>query len=87
MTNPAEEAVISLLEEAFPDAKFSLGSRDNDGVHYSLEIYTDAFIEKSILQQHRMVFNVLRGVVGESLHALSLKTGVLRDAEHRGYFK
>ena len=74
-----EEALIEKLYEAFPDAVLSLTSRDGDGVHYTLELYTDAFEGKTRLEQHRMAYAVLGGCVGTSVHALSLKTGGLCD--------
>lgn len=79
MHDPTEEAITYLMEDAFPDACVKISSRDGDRVHYSLSVYTNAFSGKSLLQQHRMVYKILEGYIGASVHALSLKTGALHE--------
>lgn len=72
--------MISLLEEAFPDAFITLTSPDS--VHYALEIYTEAFRELSLLEQQRSVARVLKNYIGLEVHAMSMKTGVHDDREN-----
>jgi len=44
------------------------------GGHYHVLIVADAFEGRSLLEQHRMVNDVLRELFGERIHALGLKT-------------
>ena len=76
MSDPTEDAIAHLMEEAFPDARVDVSSRDGDRVHYSLSVYSQAFAGKTLLQQHRMVYKILHDYIGAHVHALSLQTGV-----------
>ncbi|MCY4414570.1 MAG: BolA/IbaG family iron-sulfur metabolism protein [Alphaproteobacteria bacterium] len=76
--DPLAEAMIHILETNFPDAEIDLSSRDNDGVHYSLVLHTNAFEGKTLLAQQRWVCELLKEYVGLSVHALSMTTGTLK---------
>jgi stress-induced morphogen len=52
-----------LIKESLPDAQVSIG----------------AFRGKTRVQQHQMVYQALRGRMGNELHALALQTGAPED--------
>ncbi len=63
------------LKTAFPDAELDFRDYKHDGVHFVLEISSSRFKGLSLVQQHRLVYDVLGDLLqsGE-LHALKLKT-------------
>jgi stress-induced morphogen len=65
------------IEASIPGAVAEVESPDD--VHFSARVVSPAFIGKSRLQQHRMVYDVFGGgELGGAIHALSLKTEVPR---------
>lgn len=65
-----------LIREALPDARISIRDLAGDGDHYAAEIESEQFRGKSRVQQHQMVYEALKGNMGEALHALALQTVV-----------
>lgn len=69
-----ESQLSGLLKEAFPDAEFSIQDLAGDGEHYALEIKSVDFRGKTRVQQHKMVYDALKGAMADELHALAIKT-------------
>ncbi|MEM7399590.1 MAG: BolA family transcriptional regulator [Pseudomonadota bacterium] len=63
-----------LILERFPDAKIEIQDLAGDGDHYSASVVSEEFRGKSRVQQHQMVYEALKGNMGDALHALALKT-------------
>jgi stress-induced morphogen len=63
-----------LIKESFPDALVSLDDLAGDGDHYAATVVSEAFRGKSRVEQHKMVYDALKGQMGGALHALALKT-------------
>ena len=66
--------IESLIKEAMPDAKVEIQDLAGDGNHYSATVISSQFLGKSKIEQHKMVYNSLKGKMGNQLHALALKT-------------
>ena len=66
--------IEKLIKEAFPDAREDIQDLAGDGNHYSATVISSQFKGKSKIQQHKMVYNSLKGKMGIELHALALKT-------------
>ena len=62
------------IKEAMPDAKVEIQDLAGDGNHYSATIISSQFAGKSKIEQHKMVYNSLKGRMGNELHALAIKT-------------
>ena len=75
MPMPAAE-LKSLIQEAFPDADIEIRALASDGDHYAASIVSARFRGKNRVQQHQMVYEALKGRMGNELHALALQTGV-----------
>lgn len=75
MPMPAAE-LKSLIQEAFPDADIEIRALAADGDHYAASIVSERFRGKNRVQQHQMVYEALKGRMGNELHALALQTGV-----------
>ena len=66
--------IESLIKEAMPDAIVEIQDLAGDGNHYSATITSPQFSGKSKIEQHKMVYNSLKGRMGNELHALAIKT-------------
>ena len=62
------------IKEAMPDAVIDIKDLAGDGNHYSATITSSQFAGKSKIEQHKMVYNSLKGKMGNELHALAIKT-------------
>ena len=69
--------IESLIKQAFPDAQVTIQDLRGGGDHYAAEVLSSAFVGKSRVQQHQMVYKALQGRMGGVLHALALQTGPL----------
>lgn len=65
-----------LIREGIPDAQVTISDLRGDGDHYAAYIVSAAFIGKSRVQQHQMVYAALQGRMGNELHALAIQTAV-----------
>jgi stress-induced morphogen len=66
--------IETLIKEALPDAKVEIQDLAGDGNHYSATVISEKFLGKNKIEQHKMVYNSLKGKMGNELHALAIKT-------------
>ena len=66
--------IESLIKAALPDATVTIRDLAGDGDHYAAEVVSAKFRGKSRVQQHKMVYDALKGNMGGALHALALQT-------------
>ena len=66
--------IENLIKEALPDATIDIQDLAGDGNHYSATITSSQFSGKTKIEQHKMVYNSLKGKMGNELHALAIKT-------------
>ena len=66
--------IENFIKEAMPDAIVEIQDLAGDGNHYSASIISSAFNGKSKIEQHKMVYDSLKGKMGNELHALAIKT-------------
>ena len=71
--------IESLIKEALPDAVVKIQDLAGDGNHYSATIISSQFSGKNKIEQHKMVYNSLKGKMGNELHALAIKTKEKND--------
>ena len=62
------------IKDALPDASIEIQDLAGDGNHYSAIVISSSFSGKSKIEQHKMVYDSLKGKMGNELHALMLKT-------------
>ena len=65
-----------MIRQALPDAQVEITDLRGDGDHYVAHVVSAAFAGKSRVEQHKMVYDALKGGMGDELHALALQTGV-----------
>ena len=75
----AAAEIEQLIREAIPDAQVTIEDLRGDGDHYAAHVVSAAFRGKTRVQQHQMVYQALRGRMGNELHALALQTSVPED--------
>ena len=66
--------IEKFIKEAMPDASIEIQDLAGDGNHYSATVTSSQFVGKSKIEQHKMVYNSLKGRMGNELHALAIKT-------------
>ena len=66
--------IENLIKEALPDAQVEIQDLAGDGNHYSATVISSEFSGKTKIQQHKMVYDSLKGKMGNELHALAIKT-------------
>lgn len=69
---PTADELRDRIAAAIPGAEVTVHS--DDDVHFSARVKAAAFAGKTRLEQHRMVMDVFGDELGNSIHALSLKT-------------
>ena len=62
------------IKEALPDAIVEIQDIAGDSNHYSATVSSSQFVGKNKIEQHKMVYNSLKGKMGNELHALAIKT-------------
>jgi len=65
------QIIKTLIETGLPDAEVRV---NGDGRHFQAHVISDAFNDKTLLQQHQMVYKTLGDKVGNEIHALSIQT-------------
>ena len=66
--------IESLIKDSLSAAKVEIEDLAGDGNHYSATITSAQFSGKTKIEQHKMVYNSLKGKMGNELHALAIKT-------------
>jgi stress-induced morphogen len=75
MPAPITAAEIeSMILTALPDARIQVHDTTGGGDHYEAIIVSPAFIGKTRVNRHRMVYGALQDAMKERIHALALIT-------------
>ena len=70
----SQKQIEELIKESIPDSHVIIEDLKGDGDHYSATVISKSFIGKNKIEQHKMVYNSLKGKMCNELHALMLKT-------------
>jgi len=71
-----KEEIVSHIKETLPDSIVKIDDIRGDGNHYSATIISKSFKGKTKIEQHKIIYDSLKGKMGTQLHALMLKTMV-----------
>lgn len=66
--------IETLIQTGLPEAEVIVEDLAGDGNHYRAHVVSPAFVGKTRVQQHQMVYQALGGRMGGTLHALALTT-------------
>ena len=78
MAMKADE-IEQMIRDALPRADVKINDLRGDGEHYAAHVSSVAFKGKTRVEQHKMVYDALRGRMGKELHALALQTSTPDD--------
>jgi acid stress-induced BolA-like protein IbaG/YrbA len=65
------DEVKKLIEDGLPGAQVTV---KGDGDHFEAIVISAAFVEQTMVQQHRMVYGTLGDRMQSEIHALALHT-------------
>lgn len=70
----SEEALISYVQKAIPDAQVTVQDRTGTMDHFSIRVISDAFENQSMLDRHRLIYEALSEPMQDGrIHALEIK--------------
>lgn len=70
----AEQEIVAMIKAALPGAIIEMTDLAGDNDHWKAIVTSSAFVGKSRVAQHQMVYAALQGKIGGVLHALALET-------------
>ncbi|HEV3071374.1 MAG TPA: BolA/IbaG family iron-sulfur metabolism protein [Solirubrobacteraceae bacterium] len=71
---PSAEELKQRIEAAIPGARAEVEDYTGGGDHFRATVSAEAFVGRSRIEQHRLVYAVFGSEIGGAIHALSLKT-------------
>lgn len=74
------EQIEARILAAFPDATVVIADLAGDGDHWAARVTSAAFVGKSRIAQHKLVYAAIGKDMGGELHALALQTFVPEPA-------
>lgn len=66
--------INNLITHSLPDAQVNIEDLTGTGDHLAITISSNAFAGKLLIQQHRMIMDILKDRLKSDLHAVQLKT-------------
>lgn len=74
------EEIQKKIQEGLPGAIVEILDPYGDGVHIQAIVTYQGFKGKSIVQQHRMVYDTLKSELKGEIHALGLETRIPNES-------
>jgi stress-induced morphogen len=72
----SSEQLQHIIADAFDNPVVNVIDTAGDQEHYFVEVIAKEFIGKSLMEQHKMVNNAIRGTAAASIHSISIKTSI-----------
>jgi stress-induced morphogen len=74
------DSLVRLVRSGIPDAEVEVIDRTGTMDHFNVTVRSRHFKEKSVLQQHQMVYGALGGALRDGrVHAVELKTIAIEE--------
>jgi len=74
MATPSE--VQAKLLAGIPGSEAQVEDLTGQQNHYSVHVTSSAFADKSLIEQHQMIYAALGDAMKEEIHALSIQTSL-----------
>jgi stress-induced morphogen len=71
---PSSDEIKQRIEASIPGARAEVEDYTGGGDHFRATVTAAAFAGRSLIQQHRLVYEIFGAEIGGPIHALSLKT-------------
>ena len=79
------QIIKELIEAGLPDVDVTV--EGDDGTHFQARIVSELFADKTMVQQHQMVYKTLGDKMGTDIHALSIQTFTPEEWEKQKQFQ
>ena len=63
---------LEVIDDSHKHAGHNPDAR-NGGTHFSVNIVSEAFKGKTLVERHRMIYEALKGPLNQGVHALAIK--------------
>ena len=73
-TYVSPDVITAKIRRAIPDAEVTLRDLTGGGDHWEAVVVSEVFTGRSLIEQHRLVFDALAEEMKGPIHALTLKT-------------
>ncbi len=73
---PTAQDIKQRIEASIPGARAEVEDYTGGGDHFRATVVSEAFVGRSRIEQHKLVYEVFGAEIGGPIHALSLKTEV-----------
>ena len=70
----SKDEIQTLIENSILNAAVTIEDLRGDGDHYSATIVSKSFLGKTKIEQHKIVYDSLKGKMGNEVHALMINT-------------
>ena len=75
----APHEIQRLIQENLPGSQVQVEDTMGTGDHFDVFVASPAFVGKTLIDQHKMVFAILKKEMnGDRIHAVQIKTKVLK---------
>ena len=69
-----KEDILKRLTQNFNNSKIDVQDLTGSSNHYSILIISDHFIDMSLLDRHKKIYNIFHNEMTVEIHALQIKT-------------
>ena len=69
-----EKKIEQRLTKKLNKSKIFIQDMTGNNDHFNLMVISDAFIDLSLIEQHKMIYALLDDMITKEIHALQLKT-------------
>ena len=69
-----EKKIEQKITSTLNDSKVFIQDMTGTNDHFNLIVISDAFRDLSLIEQHRLIYKILNGMVAQEIHALQIKT-------------
>ena len=74
-----ENKIKKILENKIKNSKIFIYDMTENNNHFNLLVISDAFKKLTLIEQHKIVYKALDGLITKEIHALQLKTITLEQ--------
>ena len=72
------QQIEKLIQEGLPGSQVQVEDMMGTGDHFDVTVTSAAFAGKTLMEQHKMVFAILKMDKSDRIHAVQIKTKVLK---------
>ena len=69
-----KEDILKRLTNYFKDSKIDVQDLTGSANHYSILVISDDFIDISLINRHKIIYNIFQNEMTLEIHALQIKT-------------